>query len=82
VFADLDLARRERIAAVLRETGGDALTFLTRIILQCYYPDDRVMRSLDMAVRPPFPQGFAVPRGDRSLLDQVRRRPKPYRDAS
>jgi hypothetical protein len=82
VFADLDPAGRERIAATLRETGGDALTSLTRIILQCYYRDDRLMRSLDMEVRPPFPQGFSVPQGDWSLLDQVRRRPKLYRDAS
>jgi hypothetical protein len=82
VFADLDPAGRERIAAGLRETGADALAALTRIILQCYYRDDRVMRSLDMEVRPPFPQGFSVPQGDWSLLDQVRRRPKLYRDAS
>ena len=80
-FADLDPARREAVAARLREIGGDALTSLSRIILQCYYRDDRVMRSLDMDVRPPFPKGFDVPQGDWSLLDPVRRRPKLYRDA-
>jgi hypothetical protein len=40
------------------------------------------MRSLDMEVRPPFPQGFAVEQGNWSLLDPVRKRPKLYRDAS
>jgi hypothetical protein len=80
-FAGLDPARREAVVARLREIGGDALTALSRIILQCYYRDDRVMRSLDMDVRPPFPKGFDVPQGDWSLLDPVRRRPKLYRDA-
>ena len=80
-FADIDPQRRDAIAARLRETGGGALAYLTRIILQCYYQDDRVMRSLGMEPRPPFPEGFEVEQGDRSLLDPVRGRPKLYRDA-
>jgi hypothetical protein len=47
-FAHLEPLRRDPIAARLRETGGEALMHLTRIILQCYYRDDRVMRSLGM----------------------------------
>jgi hypothetical protein len=82
VFADLDPARREAVAARLRETAGTPLTLLLRIILQCYYRDDRVMRSLDMELRPPFPKGFEVEQGDWSLLDPVRARPPFYRDAS
>jgi len=80
-FADLDPGRRDAAAARLRETGGEALTYLTRIILQCYYRDDRVMRSLGMEPRPPYPKGFEVEQGDWSLLDPVRARPKLYRDA-
>jgi len=80
VFADLDPPRRNSVAARLREKGGAALMYLTRIVLQCYYRDDRVMRSLDMEVRPPFPKGFEVEQGDWSLLDPVRARPKLYRD--
>jgi hypothetical protein len=80
-FTDLDPQRRDAIAARLRETGGDGLTYLTRIILQCYYRDDRVMRSLGMEPRPPYPEGFEVEQGDWSLLDPVRARPKLYRDA-
>jgi hypothetical protein len=81
VFADLEPSRRDEVAARLREAGGAALMYLTRIILQCYYRDDRVMRSLDMEVRPPFPKGFEVEQGDWSLLDPVRARPKLFRDA-
>jgi hypothetical protein len=78
-FADLNPQRRETVAAELRDTGGEDLTYLTRIILQCYYRDDRVMRSLGMEPRPPFPKGFEVEQGDWSLLDPVRARPKFYR---
>jgi hypothetical protein len=80
-FADLDTRRRDAIAAQLRETGGEALMCLTQIILQCYYRDDMVMRSLGMEPRPPFPEGFEVEQGEWSLLDPVRARPKLYRDA-
>jgi hypothetical protein len=80
VFADLDVQRRDVVAARLRETGGVELMRLVRVVLQCYYRDDRVMRSLDMEVRPPFPKGFEVEQGDWSLLDPVRVRPKLYRD--
>jgi hypothetical protein len=80
VFADLDPLRRDAVAALLCEAGGQALMYLSQIILQCYYRDDRVMRSLDMEVRPPFPKGFEVEQGDWSLLDPVRARLKLYRE--
>jgi hypothetical protein len=79
-FAELDQQRRETIAAQLREEGGEALMSLVRIILQCYYRDDRVMRSLGMEPRPPFPKGFELEQGDWSLLDPVRARPRFYRE--
>lgn len=79
VFADLDPARCQSVAATLREQGGTALTMLSRIILLCYYRDDRVMRSLDMELRPPFPKGFEVEQGDWSVLDPVRQRAPFYR---
>ncbi len=82
VFADLPPGQRDAVAATLREQGGTALTMLSRIILLCYYRDDRVMRSLDIELRPPFPKGFEVEQGDWSLLDPVRRRAPFYRKAA
>ena len=79
VFADLDPGRRQVAAAALRDAGGAPLTALTRVIVQCYYRDDRVMRSLGMELRPPFPNGFEVEQGDWSLLDPVRARTPFYR---
>src|SRR6202040_912217 len=63
VFADLEPAQRKAAAARLQESGGEPLIYLERIVLQCYYRDDRVMRSLGLEVRPPFPKGFEVEQG-------------------
>lgn len=50
-------------------------------LIQAYYRDDRVMRSLNMEARPPFPKGYAIQDGDLSLLDPVRARGPIWRDA-
>jgi hypothetical protein len=61
--------------------GSKQVTTLGRVILQCYYRDDRVVRSLGLEPRPPFPKGHTLEQGDWSLLDVVRTRPKLWRDA-
>ncbi len=78
-FADLTPERRCEVAAACREAGGAPLTALVRVVLLCYYRDDRVMRSLGQEPRPPFPKGHVVEQGDWSLLDPVRARPRMYR---
>jgi hypothetical protein len=78
-FADLEPARRSEVAAIFREAGGAPLTALVRVVLLCYYRDDRVMRSLGQEPRPPFPKGHVVEQGDWSLLDPVRKRAPIYR---
>lgn len=92
-LADLDDGQRAALTANASqdELGGDAgETFaagvagqrtLLGIVAQCYYRDDRVMRSLGMEPRPPFPDGFDVDQGDWSLLDPVKRRGRMYREA-
>ncbi len=78
-FADLGPERRVEVAAAFRETGGAPLTALVRVVLLCYYRDDRVMRSLGHEPRPPFPKGHVVEQGDWSLLDPVRARSPMWR---
>ncbi len=78
-FADLSPGQRQEVAARFRESGGAPLAALVRVVLLCYYRDDRVMRSLGFEPRPPFPKGHVVEQGDWSLLDPVRARPKMYR---
>jgi len=78
-FADLDPARREAVALRLRDEGGAAVATLSRVVLQCYYRDDRVVRSLGLVPRPPYPQGYELEQGDWSLLDPIRARPAFWR---
>ena len=73
-FVALDGAQRLAVAHEFRAEGGAPLAALSRVVLLCYYRDDRVMRALGQEPRPPFPLGHAVEQGDWSLLDPVRRR--------
>lgn len=76
-FADLPPVRRAEVAAIFKQEGGAPLFALNRVVLLCYYRDDRVMRSLGQEPRPPFPKGHEVEQGDWSLLDPVRAR-RPF----
>jgi hypothetical protein len=79
-FAELDPARAEVVAAALLNQEAPMLNALGRAVLQCYYRDDRVFRSIGREPRPPFPKGHEVEQGDWSLLDAVRGRPRMWRD--
>lgn len=78
-FADLAPERRAEIGTRFKQEGGAALFVVNRVVLLCYYRDDRVMRSLGQEPRSPFPKGHVVDQGDWSLLDQVRKRPPMWR---
>jgi hypothetical protein len=80
-FADLDAAHRHEIAAAFKAQGGAALFALNRVVLLCYYRDDRVMHSLGQEPRSPFPKGHVVEQGDWSLLDPVKKRAPFWRRA-
>jgi len=80
-LAELDTAKRETIANEFRATGGGAAATLVRVVLQCYYRDDRVLRSLGLELRAPFPEGYTLEQGDWSLLDPVRVRAGTLRRA-
>jgi len=80
-LAELDASRREAIAGEFRGTGGVAAATLIRVVLQCYYRDDRVLRSLNLEPRPPFPKGYTLEQGDWSLLDPVKARAPMWRKA-
>jgi len=81
-FAALDAARRDQVAAKLRAARDAAVGVLTRLVLLCYYRDDRVMISLGLEPRAPFPKGHLLEQGDWSLLDPVRARKPFWRPAS
>jgi hypothetical protein len=78
-FADLSPERRAEIGARFKQEGGPPLFALNRVVLLCYYRDDRVMRSLGQEPRSPFPKGHVVDQGDWSLLDPMKKRPPMWR---
>jgi hypothetical protein len=80
-LANLDPARRDAVAREFRASGGAAAATLVRVVLQCYYRDDRVLQSLGLELRAPFPQGYTLEQGDWSLLDPVKARPPSLRRA-
>ncbi|WP_426534821.1 hypothetical protein [Bradyrhizobium sp. McL0615] len=80
-LAELEPAKREAIANEFRATGGAAAATLVRVVLQCYYRDDRVLRSLGLELRAPFPKGYTLEQGDWSLLDPVKARSGTLRRA-
>jgi hypothetical protein len=80
-LADLAAGRRDEVANEFRATGGGAAATLVRVVLQCYYRDDRVLRSLGLELRAPFPQGYVLEQGDWSLLDPVKAHPPTLRRA-
>ena len=71
-LAELDSVRRDAVITEFRAAGGAAAATLVRVVLQGYYRDDRVLRSLGLELRAPFPKGYALEQGDWSLLDPVK----------
>lgn len=65
----------------LRQDHGAAFATVIAAVAQGYYRDDRVMRSLGMEARPPFPKGYETIQGDWALLDPVRHRAPIWRGA-
>jgi hypothetical protein len=79
-FATLDDAAAETAAMALLATQDATTVALGRAVLQCYYRDDRVVRSLGLEPRAPFPLGHTLEQGDWSLLEAVRGRARMWRD--
>ncbi len=73
-LAELDPAKRDAVVSEFRATGGAAAATLVRVVLQCYYRDDRVLRSLGLELRAPFPKGYTLEQGDWAMLDPVKER--------
>jgi hypothetical protein len=74
-FADLDADAQAAGAERLRTTRGSGAAVLVALVAQCYYRDDRVMRSLGMEARPPFPAGL---RGGARRLVAARAGARPW----
>ena len=80
-FDDLDSDGQLALIRDFQNQSPGTLDPIVAVVCQCYYRDNRVMASLGMPSRAPFPTGYQVPQGDWSLLDPVRdRSEKVWRD--
>lgn len=77
----LDAAGQVSLLSAMRAQEPAALAVLEAVVCRAYYRDDRVLSSIGMDPRPPFPLGYDLPATDWSLLDPVRRRGPLWRPA-
>lgn len=80
-LADLSPGDQMALLMPLRADQPGLFGVVEAIVSRAYYRDDRVLKSIGMEIRPPFPTGYKVEQGDWSLLDPVRKRAAMYRDA-
>ena len=79
-LSELPDADRRKAIDHFRRDNPDLAAICETVTARCYYRDDRVMASIGIEVRPPFPLGYEVEKGDLSLLEPVRKRGIVYRD--
>lgn len=79
-LAELDEAARSALGRALQAEGEPNVAVLSRLVMLAYYRDDRVVRSLGLEPRAPYPKGHEMEAGDWSLLDPVRARAPMWRD--
>jgi hypothetical protein len=70
-FAAVEVDHRDALVTKFHAQSGDVAITLGRVILQCYYRDDRVLHALGLEPGPPFPRGRALDQGDWSLLKPI-----------
>lgn len=80
-LAALSQDRQEELLARLRGDLPASLTVVEAVVTRAYYRDPRVLSSLGLEPRPPFPKGFEVEHVGLSLLDPVRARGSIWRNA-
>lgn len=80
-FTQLSDGDQASVAEQFKDQYASSAGLIEALTMQAYYRDPRVMASLAMDARPPFPEGYKPPEGDWSLLDPVRRRAPLFRKA-
>jgi hypothetical protein len=78
-FEAMPAQQRWQAIQAFRDAHAADAAVLVEVTVRCYYRDDRVMRSIGMQARAPFPAGFEVDPGDLALLEPVRARGAIYR---
>ena len=75
--------RNEQRAKVLRQVESDDPEFFERLVrhtYNAYYTDANILRLLGLEARPPQPKGHHLRAGDISLVRNVKKRGRAYRE--
>jgi len=78
-LGQLETSAHEAIALTFRHTHPKLADRLAMWVTQCYYRDERVLESLGLDARPPFPQGYEIESGDWAELKPVTNRSPIFR---
>jgi hypothetical protein len=76
-FNEAEFSGKLRSFLNIRPAFGSLMIWL---VAEAYYQDERVLRSIGMEARPPFPKGHVVEPSDWSLLEPVKRMGRIFRD--
>ena len=79
----VELSDEDKVG-VLRQVESQNPDFFSALVVQTYagyYTNPKVLRAKGLKLRPPQPQGYELDEFDMSLLENVRKRGKVYRDA-
>ncbi|HAB47506.1 MAG: hypothetical protein EBV16_10980 [Betaproteobacteria bacterium] len=79
LIQDLNPKNAASVHGLLQSARPDLCASLISVITRCYYRDDRVMTSIGMAPRSPYPQGFTIEPSDFDLLEAVKAGGRRYR---
>ena len=80
-FVDLSAEQQDAVLSEVESAEPEFFEALVRQTYNGYYTDSGVLELLGLEARPPQPRGYEVEPGDLSLLENVKRRGKVYRDA-
>ena len=80
-FSELSCDLKENLIKELRLNKNYFLEYFGKLVMVCYYQNDKVLEALGLEARPPFPEGYHVDEMDFGLLETVKKRGKRWRDA-
>ena len=80
-FSKLSSEQKEILIKELRLNENYFLEYFGKLVMVCYYQNDKVIEALGLEARPPFPEGYHVDEMNFELLETVKKRGKIWRDA-
>lgn len=79
LIQNLDRKDEVSVPGILNSARPDLCASLVSLVTRCYYRDDRIMKSIGMEARAPYPLGFTIESSDFALLEAVKAQARRYR---